>query len=155
MVADISSVKIRSIGRRHLRIQDQDRGCRHHLHQDQVLWLQTLPSSRSSPTVTDISFVKIKSFGRKNFLHQDLDHREFLCQDRDRRQFLLSRSRFKSPLVANNSVIKIRMEKSLGHINCQESFPKFISYQLGQVFSFLSKGKALVLCSKVLGSRAR
>ena len=132
----ISSVKIRSIGRRHLRSQDQDRGHRHHLRQDQVLWLQTLPSSRSSPLVTDISFVKIKSFGHRHFLHQDRDHRQFLCQDRDRRQFLSSRSRFKSHSVADNSIIKIRNEKPLGHINCQESFPESLATSCVKYFHF-------------------
>ena len=60
MVANIFLVKIRSIGCRHLRSQDQDRGCRHHLRQDQVIWSQTFPLSRSSPLVAGIFFVKIE-----------------------------------------------------------------------------------------------
>ena len=43
MVADISLVKIRSIGHRHLRSQDQDQdhGRRNFLSKDQTHWSQT------------------------------------------------------------------------------------------------------------------
>ena len=47
VVVDMTSVKIKSIGRRNLRIQDQDPGHRHFLCQDQVLWSQTTPLSKS------------------------------------------------------------------------------------------------------------
>ena len=90
----ISSIKIRSIGRRHLRSQDQDRSRKHFLSQDQIHWSQTLTQSRSrswsqtSPqlrldplvagiyvakikiVVADISSVKI-IIGRKHLHSQD------------------------------------------------------------------------------------
>nr|POE64816.1 hypothetical protein CFP56_73061 [Quercus suber] len=49
VVADITSVKIRFIGRRNLRMQDQYRGRKHYLSQDQIHWSQepTYPRSIS------------------------------------------------------------------------------------------------------------
>ena len=69
----ISSIKIRSIGRRHLRSQDQDRSRKHFLSQDQIHWSQTFmksrsrswsqtsPSSRSSPLVAGFPLSRSRS----------------------------------------------------------------------------------------------
>ena len=122
VVTDITSVKIRFIGDRNLRIQDQYRGRRHYLSQDQVFWSQTLPSSRSSPLVADTTFIKIE---------------------------------VQKPSIVNNSIFKIRMKMSLSHLNYQGSFQSSFATSQVKYCHFLSKGKALVLCSKVLGSRAR
>ena len=107
VVVDITSVKIKFIGRKNLRIQDQYRGCRYFLSQDHIRWSQeptyprsiswswTLPQSRSDSldvgtyvskiniVVADITSVKIRSIGCRNLRIQDQDpsHRHFLCQD--------------------------------------------------------------------------
>ena len=98
-VANISSVKIRSIGRRHLRSQDQDRGCKHFLSQDQI--------QRSQH----------QDRGRRHLRSQDQDcgHKHYLRQNQVlwSQTIPSSRLRLKSPLVANNSIIKIRIEEHL------------------------------------------
>ena len=144
VVADVSSVKIKSIGHRHVRSQDQDRGCRRFLSQDHINWSQaptqprsrswpqTFPQSRSDPLVVgayvakikimvaDTTFVKIKSFGRRHYLYQDqVLWSQTLPSSRSGSQIVpSSRSRLKSPLVVDNSIIKIKIYKPLGRINC-------------------------------------
>ena len=58
MVADITSVKIRFIGRRNLRIQDQYCCRKHHLNQDQIHWSQepTYPRLTSLLQTTALSW---------------------------------------------------------------------------------------------------
>ena len=106
-VADITSVKIRFIDRRNLRMQDQYRGRRHHLSQDQIhwsqeptyprsiSWLQIFPQSRSyslvagtyvskiNIVVMDITSIKIRFIGCRNLRIQDqyCGSRHYLSQD--------------------------------------------------------------------------
>ena len=70
----ISSVKIRSIGRRHLRSQDQDRGCRHYLQSRLDSLVVGTYIAKIKIVVTKISTIKIKFIGHRHLRNQDQDH---------------------------------------------------------------------------------
>nr|POF22640.1 hypothetical protein CFP56_28370 [Quercus suber] len=80
MVAEISPVKIRFIGRKQLRSQDKDRGRKHYLQSRSDSLVTGIYVAKIKIMVADISSVKIRSIGHDS-QDQDRGRRHFFSQD--------------------------------------------------------------------------